>query len=244
MEVRSFGITMGIAAVTLLIQALPARADLILNGGFEITTGNASSFKLSPGTAPNAPDDWTFSSLGDIGCVVFPASTTSQTNACGAGFTSLYPGWTLSPAGGNFVAMDGGAAYAGTLSQSVNVVFGQTYDVSFYQAAEQYEFYTGATTEQWHVTFDGQSQDSDLMNNASTGFVPWELETLQFTATTTGSTLLSFLAEGTPGGEPPVVLLDSVGVSVATSPEPATYGFLALGLFGIIGVRRSRKRRG
>lgn len=219
--------------------SLPAQAGSILaNGGFETTTGNTSSFKMSTGTAPNAPDNWTFS--GDIGCVVFSASTTSQTNACGSGFASLYPGWTSSPDGGNFVAIDGDPMYVGSLSQTISVVMGQSYQVSFDQAAEQFEFYSGATTERWQVSLGSQSQDSTVMDNASEGFVAWMGQSLTFTATTTGSEVLSFFAVGTPGGEPPVVLLD--GISVTAAPEPATFGLIGFGLVGVLAVRRRLKK--
>jgi|SRR5579863_2524145 len=231
--------TAAISALALSMLSLSARGGpIVTNGGFEATTGNTSSFVMSPGTAPNAPDGWTFS--GGIGCVVFAASTTSQTNACGSGFASLYPGWTLSPDGGNFVAIDGDPSFAGSISQMINVVMGQSYVVSFDQAAEQFQFYSGATTERWLVSLGGQSQLSQIMNNASHGFVPWEGQSLTFTATTTGSELLSFFAVGTPSGEPPVVLLDGVSV---TTPEPATCALIGAGMLGMFAVRRQLKKR-
>ena len=208
-----------------------AHANLINNGGFEITTGNSSSFVMSNGFGgPHAPDGWTFS--GGIGCVTFPGSTNSQSNACGSGFASLYPGWTFSSNGGNFVLMDGDPNWHGILSQSVSVVQGHSYEISFEQAASQFQFYSGATTEQWQVCLGGQCQLSALMNNASKGFVPWENQSLTFTAATTGSEIVSFMSVGTPNGLPPVVLLD--GISMDEVPEPGTVllaasGFLALG---------------
>jgi hypothetical protein len=231
----------GFSGVALFILSLPAQGGpIVANGDFETTTGNTSSFVMSAGTAPFAPDSWTFS--GGIGCVVFPSSTTSQTNACGSSFASLYPGWTLSPDGGNFVAIDGDPSFAGSLSQTISVVAGQSYQVSFDQAAEQFQFFSGATTEQWLVSLGGQSQDSALMHNASHGFVAWMGQSLTFTATTTGSEVLSFFAVGTPGGEPPVVLLDSV--SVTAVPEPETYTFIGIWLLGAFAVRRQLKKRG
>lgn len=204
-----------------------AHANLVSNGGFEITTGNSSSFVMSNGTGgPYAPDNWTFS--GGIGCVTFSASTSSQSNACGSNFASLYPGWTFSSNGGNFVLMDGDPTYHGTLSQSVSVVQGHSYEISFEQAASQFQFYSGATTEQWQVCLGGQCQLSALMNNASKGFVPWENQTLTFTASTTGSELVSFMSVGTPNGLPPVVLLD--GISMEEVPEPSAILLTAGGL--------------
>jgi hypothetical protein len=146
--------SLGMIAVLLLACLMVAAstiaqaANLVVNGGFENTTGNNSSFQLLPGTGgPFAPDNWSVS--GGIGCVTFPASTQSQTNACGPNLSSLWAGWTLShPNDGNFVVMDGDHNWHGSLSQSISVVNGQSYQVSFLQAAAQFEFLNGATTEQ------------------------------------------------------------------------------------------------
>ena len=57
------------------------------------------------------------------------------------------------------------------------------------------------------------------------GITPWVLETLTFTASTTGSGTLSFLADGHPDGEPSFVLLDGVSVSAvptSSTPEPSS----------------------
>ena len=65
--------------------------------------------------------------------------------------------------------MDGDPNWHGILSQSVSVVQGHSYEISFEQAASQFQFYSGATTEQWQVCLGGQCQLSALMNNASKG---------------------------------------------------------------------------
>ena len=230
-----------LSALALLTCAISVQAqNLVVNGGFEATTGQTSSFVMSPGTGgPFAPDDWTFS--GGIGCVTFPASTLSQSNACGQGFASLYPGWTKSPDGGNFVLIDGDPSFSGKLSQSISVTQGQSYQVSFDQAAAQFQFYSGATTELWQVCLGSTCQNSTLMNNASHGFVPWESQTLTFTADKTGNEMLSFLAVGTPDGEPPVVLLDGVSVEAAATPEPGTLALSLGGLFSVMGAFRSKR---
>lgn len=54
-----------------------------------------------------------------------------------------------------------------------------------------------------------------MFDNASEGFTGWDYETLTFTPTST-SELLSFLAIGTPTGEPPTVLLSDVGMADTT----------------------------
>jgi hypothetical protein len=50
---------------------------------------------------------------------------------------------------------------------------------------------------------------------------------MTFTPTSTSETL-SFLAIGTPGGVPPLALLD--GVSLSDIPEPASWALLVSGL--------------
>ena len=228
----------GFSAIALLVLSFPAHGQTVTNGGFETTTGNASSFVMSPGFSdPFAPDSWTFS--GSIGCVVFPASTSSQTNACGASFATLWPGWMLSPAGGNFVAIDGDPSYSGYVSQQIGgFIPGQTYTVSFLQAASQFMNHDGATTEKWRVTFDAydplstfaskgtcdpklllnnatcQGVDSVTMSNPAHGFVPWITQAIPFIAQA-ATEVLSFFAIGTPanGMAPPVVLLDNVAVT-------------------------------
>ena len=68
--------------------------------------------------------------------------------------------------------------------------------MSFYQAAGQEYLATGATTDQWEVTFESDTQYSTLMTLASAGQSPWNLQTMSFTASST-SELLSFIAVGT-----------------------------------------------
>jgi hypothetical protein len=67
------------------------------------------------------------------------------------------------------------------------------------------------------------------VTDPSNGFTGWRYTTLIFTATST-SEVLSFLAVGTPSGEPPFSLLDGVSMVV---PEP---GSLTLMLGSMIGL--------
>ncbi|MDR3533638.1 MAG: PEP-CTERM sorting domain-containing protein, partial [Rhodopila sp.] len=53
------------------------------------------------------------------------------------------------------------------------------------------------------------------------------------------SELLSFLATGTPSGQPPFALL--ANVSVTNVPEPAAWTVMVSGLVGLIGIARRRR---
>jgi hypothetical protein len=96
---------------------------------------------------------------------------------------------------------------------------------------------SGATTEQWRVTLGGEAETSSLMHNASQGVVPWSQQTLDFIATST-SEVLTFLALGTPGGEPPVSLL--ADVSMTDIPEPASFALVGGGVLALLAARRRR----
>jgi hypothetical protein len=149
-----------------------------------------------------------------------------------------------SPDGGNFIAEDGDSNFSGPISQTMNgLVVGQNYKVSFYQAAAQLLGYTGPTTEQWQITLDGDTQLSALMTNPSQSSQPWTQQTLTFTANSV-SEVLSFLAVGTPAGDPPDALLDGVSFTSTAAPEPAALMLTGVGLIlTFFVVRRQRRKR-
>jgi hypothetical protein len=253
----------GVAALALLALGSPARAGLIQNGSFETTTLTSTGYfnSFSPaygGTGLSNVTGWTVNCAGTL----FPANAgscapgdpllvlvipTGSTTGFSPG-NGLYgpgaPGSTApippSPDGGNFVAEDGDATLNTSFSQQVTgLTPGQTYVLSFYQAATQQIGLGGATTEQWQVTFGSQTLDSAVMNNPSASFTPWTLETLDFTATASSQTL-TFLAVGAPAGLPPIALLD--GVSLGT-PEPASMALMGTGLLCLLAARRWRQKR-
>lgn len=167
-----------------------------------------------------------------------------------------------SPVGGNFVSIDGDPAVTDSIYQTLDgLVVGQSYDVSFWQAAAQFLDGSGDTTERWDVSLGGTINLitgnfdngvhllSSLMvnlndpNNPNDGFHAWEKQTLRFKVTggnpgDVTSQVLGFFALGTPGLEPPIVLLD--GVSITAVPEPETYALLGIGLLGIVAVLRQQ----
>jgi hypothetical protein len=78
------------------------------------------------------------------------------------------------------------------------------------------------------------------MNDVSQSDIPWQTQTMNFTATA-ASEVLEFIAMGTPNGQPPFVLLD--GVSLQSIPEPTAFGLIGLGLLAIPIANRLRRKK-
>ena len=218
------------AFAVVAVAATPARANLITNGSFEQTTvtgkdyfaghvsgwsgGNLLTFIDAPGTADNH------------------------------GYLSVYgPFPTTSPDGGKFVEADGDPLYSSAITQSISgLVKGQSYTLSFYQAAGQQDGFTGATTERWQVSFGDQTQLSSMFSLPQGGVGPWQQQTMTFVASA-ATEVLSFLASGTPDGAPPISFLDGVTLNAtpAKVPEPATLALVGTGLLGVFAARRRAK---
>ena len=236
------------AALTGLAQAAPVS---VVNGGFEQTlTPNSSQFGGQ--FAQQQVTGWTTSGYN----FVFLPGTADTSGAVGQFNNASNPvrlwgpgdgsnnGLTASPDGGNYLALNG-VFEVGPVSQMLSgLTAGEATTVSFDWAGAQQYGYDGQTTEQLMVSLGGQTLSTAILTNASHGFTGWQ--TAELTFTPTGSTeVLSFLAHGTPGGEPPNVLLDGVSVSQSSPiPEPGTLALLGTGLAGLSGVvRRQRAKR-
>lgn len=233
-------------------------ANLVINGGFEEisipqSTGIGSAF---PSQQLNG---WT--AAGRFSFVYTPgtADTTGAScvaSECGAvrPFFKLWgPGTgsnnglpATSPLGGNFVALDGDSTFRGPLSQTINgLTPGEEATLSFYWAAAQQWTFNGPTTEQVRVSLGGESFLTEVLNNPNHGFQPWRQVSFTFTPTSS-SEVLSFLAIGTPSGMPPFVLLDGVSLEQETPPgpvpEPGAWALMTLGLAGLSGFARLRRK--
>ena len=237
----------------------------VVNGSFEQTTYNGVSaqvdyvFNNNPAYSQHVAG-WTNnnSSVGTPGYnfVVSGNSTTASNGAYGnvygdSGTVSFWGvengksnGIGPSPDGGNFLAMDG-VYETSTISQVLTgLTAGLNTQVSFWYAGAQQSNRDGLNTEGFTVSlFDGkttQSQSTAMLQNDSHGFTGWQYATLNFTATNATETL-SFLAKGTPSGEPPFSLLDGVSVTqIAPTPEPSSFMLLGTGVLSAAGFIRRR----
>jgi hypothetical protein len=241
---------LGVAALALSpAWTAPAQANLVNNGDFTSTSLS------SPGGFICAYGSTCTSNVADWG------SACGATGPCGTTYTVaslLYRGtngvafnggiglWSVGDLAGytgNYIAIDGDPTWTAPLYQTITgLTPGQSYTLTFYQAAAQQLGVGGATTEHWQVSLGGQTLNSTTMSNPSTGFTPWNQQSLGFTATST-SELLNFAAVGTPQGLPPVALL--ADVSLTSVPEPASWALLLAGFAGLgfAGYRQSRAAR-
>lgn len=239
--------TIGIA---LFAVAGAQATNLVTNGSFETLSGGIGQIGYN-GTTLNgwSNNNGSGHSLGYN--FVYSAGSADTTGANGnSGNVKLWGpndgsanGFTgASPDGGNFIAADG-AYQVGAISQTITgLTAGAKYTVSFWWAGAQQSGFTGTTTEQWVVSLGSQTLSTDVVTNASHGFTGWMYTSLTFTADGT-SDVLSFLAAGTPSGEPPFSLLDGVSM-VAAVPEAGSVTLLATGLIalGVIVRRRQLAR--
>jgi Protein of unknown function (DUF642)/PEP-CTERM motif len=229
--------SLALAALALTVVSTAAHADsvnLVTNGSFStITTPGSAEFNTV--SNPNAVTGWTSTGFNFV--FTSPGATTA-----GAGnHLSLWDpsNFTASPDGGNFIALDG-AFQVGAVSQTINgLVAGQATTVSFYFAGAQQSGFSGTTTEQLTVSLGDQTFATQVLTDPSHGFTGWYSESFTFTPTSTSETL-SFLANGTPSGEPPMSLLDGVSVTQPEVPEPSSLLLFATGLTGLSGMVRAR----
>jgi hypothetical protein len=184
------------------------------------------------------------------GTPYFSANLTGASNNGGGSATRLASSIFADPFDtqdhGAFLALD--SVYQTSAIQILfSTILGQTYSVSFDWGGTQQVGYTGASTDYLSVALNGgQTQTTTPVAVAEQGFSGWKQVTNTFVATTTGTSVLTFLAGGTPVGadqQPAMTLLDNITISQTTNtpvPEPGSLMLLSTGLIGVGSYVRTR----
>jgi len=152
------------------------------------------------------------------------------------GFTGYGPGGSTDT--NNFLIADGGWHRTAISQDLTGLHVGDHYTVTFDWAAGQWYGNNGPTTEQWQVSLGSQVGDTKVFSNVTQGFSGWMTDSITFTATSADETL-SFLAIGSPEGNPPLLLLDDV--AAYDTPEPAAWSVLLVGGLGLAAAMRRRR---
>jgi hypothetical protein len=251
-----FGVSTASYAGTQLVQ-------LVQNGTFsQITTPGGASYEIdsASGTSTDVTG-WTSAGYNFI----FTPNEATSTAANGGAYSPQYNNYlTL------FGAANGGAAgntwngnspiynavtnpnvnffgadgdyQTGAITQSISgLTAGQFYLLTFNWAGAQQHGFNGITTEGWTVCLGATCGSTPTLTNASNGFTGWQTGGIAFKASAATETL-SFLAVGTPLGEPPFSLLDNVSLELDL-PEPADLSVLAVGIAAVMAARRHMRRR-
>ncbi len=246
-------------AALFLPQMASAKVELITNGSFaqnNVADGKKGWVPSGAGivgwmTSGQSANFYWDPNSGQItgGSNLMYLATPGTADKNDSALTVYGPFPKTSPDGGDFIMADGDYNFANVLSQTVNgLTVGETYVLNFWQAAGQHFNRTGPTTEQWKVSFGSQTQYSDKFSLKQGEVGPWEYQTMSFVASKT-SQVLSFLAGGTPTGQPPISFLDGVSMSayapppVAGVPEPSTWAMMIMGFGPIGGIMRRGPRR-
>ncbi len=236
-----------LVALTVGQAARATQINLVTNGNFDQTTYTTNN-QFGTGFGGQGVTGWT----GGTGYQLYFFAGTAAINSANSQYDSGYntgaekfytiPG---SPTGGtgNFVALDGDPTVGGggSISQALTgLTVGANYLVTFSWATGQLQSRSGATTDDVLVTLGNQSYTTQTISDASQSSTPWIQQTFVYTATSATETL-TFLAQGTPTGLPPMVALD--GVSVVAAPEPGSFAILGAGLVLLGFAYRGRRCR-
>ena len=232
------------AAVLVCTGANAAPINLVSNGGLEINAGSGQVGANTTITDWSSTRGYNFLFAHGTGDTIgaanhwFPGAAMEMWGSNNGGVNVLAD----SSNGGFFYAADG--AYGVTpLEQTIGgLTAGRQYQLSFeWAAAQQYGFY-GESLSAWIVSFGSEVQATNIYANASQASSGWMNQSMTFTATSC-SALLSFLARGTPDGQPPFSLLDGISLIELDSSVPEPASWLLLGAAAFAAVLGGRRRR-
>jgi choice-of-anchor C domain-containing protein len=218
------------AGAAALVGATTADAASFVNGDFETCT-------------PNCPTNTTPLSGGSGQLTGWTVSSGNGGNASQAvqWVTSANGGWNAY-SGAYSIALSGG--YEGTVSQTIATQVGAIYDVSFEVAGNPKNL---GLMKDLGVELNGGSFEQFQFVDASTSGtnMAWVKENYTFTATT-GETTLSFFNYNPNvnhvGNKLYGIALDDVQIQTVAVPEPATWAMMILGVAGLGGMARTRRR--
>ncbi len=230
--------------------------NLVQNGQFTSNTGYGwVGQNFGQGTTSVSVSNWNNAVAPGFGgpalTWLFNGNTPTQSVNFDGSVMGLQGGVTANPGGGNFLALDGDPQYNSKFIQSITgLTVGNTYQLSFDYAGAQQTGFSGPqqVTSYLNVTFGSDSQNTQTLvransTNGSNGvFTGWSVVTMDFTASAATQTL-AFLANGTPGGLPPIALLGDVSLVDSTPspvPEPSSIFMTAIGFASLAGVRYRR----
>jgi hypothetical protein len=247
MSVRGIVLALSVPILTFAASGAHPAPNLVQNGDFESSSYKTSS-QFGTGYGGEGVSDWTAG--GGYQVYFFYSTATTVSAASEWGEPQMLPQTfnALGNGGTAFIGLDADPDYSSPLQQTIGgLTVGRSYDVSFDWGATQLTNRTGDTTERVRVSLIDNAHDTTVAQTTNTDsecthcFSGWQAQTFRFTATSS-SEVLSFLAQGTPNGLPPFVVLDNV--SMTEVPEPAAWALMIVGLAGLGGVARKHRNLG
>jgi len=236
-------IVCGIAAFGL---AQAAHAQLVQNGNFQSVLVPGVSSQFGSQFPSQQVTGWTTGGYNWVYTPAQPADTLPGAPGIDGALALWGPadgsanGLTTSPAGGNYVAMDGNYDVDAVQQTITGLLPGHSYKVSFYWGGAQQYGFGGSSDDQLQVSLGAQTLSTPDITVASEGFSGWIPESFTYTATST-SEVLSFLAASAPQAEPPFTLLD--GVSMQAVPDTASSAVLVGLTASAMGLAAWRRRQ-